>query len=247
MLLEVSNLSVSISSSQILNDLSLNIKKGEVHAIMGPNGAGKSTLANIIMGQDGFNITKGKISLSSKDLFKFSLSQRACLGVFTSFQHPVEIPGVSWHSFLKASINAVRKEQKKKDITSIAFIKELKKNTSLLQIDYSLLKRDVNYGFSGGEKKKFEILQMLLLKPKLVILDEIDSGLDVDALKIITKAINLFKNKENSIIIITHYNRLLDYVTPDFVHILSYGRIIKSGDKNLAKRVEEKGYDGLIE
>jgi Fe-S cluster assembly ATP-binding protein len=243
MLLEVSNLSVSANGKKILVNLNLNINKGEVHTIMGPNGTGKSTLANVITGKDGYDITDGRIMLSSKDVSHIPSDERARLGIFMSFQHPIEIPGVSWNSFLKASINSVRKEHGKVDITPTDFMKKLKENAELLEIDYKLLKRDVNHGFSGGEKKKFEILQMLLLEPKLVILDEIDSGLDVDALRIIAKNINNFRSKENSIIIITHYNRLLDYVIPDFVHIFSGGTIVKSGDKNLAKEVEEQGYD----
>ncbi|MBY0580767.1 MAG: Fe-S cluster assembly ATPase SufC [Rickettsiales bacterium] len=243
MLLEVSNLSVSANGKKILANLNLNINKGEVHTIMGPNGTGKSTLANVITGKDGYDITDGRIILSSKDVSHIPSDERARLGIFMSFQHPIEIPGVSWNSFLKASINSVRKEHGKVDITPTDFMKKLKENAELLEIDYKLLKRDVNHGFSGGEKKKFEILQMLLLEPKLVILDEIDSGLDVDALRIIAKNINNFRSKENSIIIITHYNRLLDYVIPDFVHIFSGGTIVKSGDKNLAKEVEEQGYD----
>ncbi len=243
MLLEVSNLSVSANGKKILANLNLNINKGEIHTIMGPNGTGKSTLANVITGKDGYDITDGRIILSSKDVSHIPSDERARLGIFMSFQHPIEIPGVSWNSFLKASINSVRKEHGKVDITPTDFMKKLKENAELLEIDYKLLKRDVNHGFSGGEKKKFEILQMLLLEPKLVILDEIDSGLDVDALRIIAKNINNFRSKENSIIIITHYNRLLDYVIPDFVHIFSGGSIVKSGDKNLAKEVEEQGYD----
>ncbi len=243
MLLEVSNLSVSANGKKILANLNLNINKGEVHTIMGPNGTGKSTLANVITGKDGYDITDGRIMLSSKDVSHIPSDERARLGIFMSFQHPIEIPGVSWNSFLKASINSVRKEHGKVDITPTDFMKKLKENAELLEIDFKLLKRDVNHGFSGGEKKKFEILQMLLLEPKLVILDEIDSGLDVDALKIIAKNINNFRSNENSIIIITHYNRLLDYVIPDFVHIFSGGAIVKSGDKNLAKEVEEQGYD----
>ncbi|WP_236869808.1 Fe-S cluster assembly ATPase SufC [Candidatus Bandiella numerosa] len=245
MLLKVSNLSVSANGKKILANLNLNINKGEVHTIMGPNGTGKSTLANVITGKDGYDITDGRIILSSKDVSHITSDERARLGIFMSFQHPIEIPGVSWNSFLKASINSVRKEHGKVDITPADFMKELKEKAALLEIDYKLLKRDVNHGFSGGEKKKFEILQMLLLEPKLVILDEIDSGLDVDALRIIAKNINNFRSKENSIIIITHYNRLLDYVIPDFVHIFSSGSIVKSGDKNLAKEVEKQGYDGF--
>ena len=243
MLLEISNLSASADNKKILNNLNLSIKKGEVHAIMGPNGTGKSTLANVISGKDGYDITNGSIKLSSKDLSQIPSDERARMGIFMSFQHPIEIPGVSWNSFLKASINSIRKDQGKEDISPIDFMKELKEKAELLEIDYKLLKRDVNHGFSGGEKKKFEILQMLLLKPKFAILDELDSGLDVDALKIIAKNINAYKNPESSFLIITHYNRILDYIIPDFVHILSKNGIIKSGDKKLAKEVENQGYD----
>ncbi|RST66955.1 Fe-S cluster assembly ATPase SufC [Candidatus Aquarickettsia rohweri] len=245
MLLEISNLSASADNKKILNNLNLSIKKGEVHAIMGPNGTGKSTLANVISVKDGYDITNGSIKLSSKDLSQITSDERARMGIFMSFQHPIEIPGVSWNSFLKASINSIRKDQGKDDINTVDFLKELKEKANLLDIDFKLLKRDVNYGFSGGEKKKFEILQMLMLKPKLIILDEIDSGLDVDALKVISKNINEYKNKDTSIIVITHYNRLLDYVVPDFVHIFSSGTIIKSGDKKLAKEIEMKGYDSF--
>ena len=242
-MLELSNLTVKAENKEIIKNLNLNIKAGEVHAIMGPNGTGKSTLANVICGKEGYEIKDGSIRFLSQDINNKDSDEISRMGIFMSFQHPIEIPGVSWNSFLKASINSIRKDQGKEDISPIDFMKELKEKAELLEIDYKLLKRDVNHGFSGGEKKKFEILQMLLLKPKFTILDEIDSGLDVDALKIIAKNINAYKNPESSFLIITHYNRILDYIIPDFVHILSKNGIIKSGDKKLAKEVENQGYD----
>ena len=242
-MLELSNLTVKAENKEIIKNLNLNIKAGEVHAIMGPNGTGKSTLANVICGKEGYEIKDGSIRFLSQDINNKDSDEISRMGIFMSFQHPIEIPGVSWNSFLKASINSIRKDQGKEDISPIDFMKELKEKAELLEIDYKLLKRDVNHGFSGGEKKKFEILQMLLLKPKFAILDEIDSGLDVDALKIIAKNINAYKNPESSFLIITHYNRILDYIIPDFVHILSKNGIIKSGDKKLAKEVENQGYD----
>ena len=242
-MLELSNLTVKAENKEIIKNLNLNIKAGEVHAIMGPNGTGKSTLANVICGKEGYEIKDGSIRFLSQDINNKDSDEISRMGAFMSFQHPIEIPGVSWNSFLKASINSIRKDQGKEDISPIDFMKELKEKAELLEIDYKLLKRDVNHGFSGGEKKKFEILQMLLLKPKFAILDEIDSGLDVDALKIIAKNINAYKNPERSFLIITHYNRILDYIIPDFVHILSKNGIIKSGDKKLAKEVENQGYD----
>jgi Fe-S cluster assembly ATP-binding protein len=242
-MLELSNLTVKAENKEIIKNLNLNIKAGEVHAIMGPNGTGKSTLANVICGKEGYEIKDGSIRFLSQDINNKDSDEISIMGIFMSFQHPIEIPGVSWNSFLKASINSIRKDQGKEDISPIDFMKELKEKAELLEIDYKLLKRDVNHGFSGGEKKKFEILQMLFLKPKFAILDEIDSGLDVDALRIIAKNINAYKNPESSFLIITHYNRILDYIIPDFVHILSKNGIIKSGDKKLAKEVENQGYD----
>ncbi len=243
MLLEISNLSVSTNDKKIINHLNLQIKKGEVHAIMGPNGAGKSTLANIITGKGGYDIIDGQIKFCNQDINKLPCDKRARLGIFMSYQHPVEIPGVSWNSFFKSSVNSIREEQGLNTMSSLELLQKLKQKATLLEIDLKLLKRDVNYSFSGGEKKKFEMLQMLLLNPKFVILDEIDSGLDIDALRVIAQNINNFRNKENAVIIITHYNRILDYIIPDFVHIFLDGRIVKSGDKDLAIEVEAKGYD----
>ena len=245
MLLNISNLNVNIKHNKIINCLDLSVKEGEVHAIMGPNGTGKSTLVNTICGRNEHKIIDGKILFFNQSIKTLSCDQRARLGIFMSFQHPVEIPGVNCNNFLRSSINAIRKEQKLKDITPIKLNRLIKEKANLLDIDCKLLKRDVNHGFSGGEKKKFEILQMLLLNPKIAILDEIDSGLDIDSLRIISKNINIFRNKKKSIIIITHYNRIFNYVTPDIVHIFNNGKIIRSGDVGLAKEVESKGYNNF--
>ncbi len=246
MLLEISKLKVNVSNKEIIKSLNLKVKLGEVHAIMGPNGTGKSTLANVIAGKSGYQVLDGKVGYNGKNIKDMDIDERARLGIFMSFQYPVEIPGVDWSSFLKASVNAVRKQNNEEEIDTIAFLKDLKEKASFLGIDESFLKRSVNHGFSGGEKKKFEVLQMLMLKPKLVILDEVDSGLDVDVLKIMSKNIRKYHNKNNAIIIITHYQRLLDYITPDYVHIFYDGKIVKSSDKQIAKQVELEGYDGLL-
>ena len=246
MLLEISKLKVNVSNKEIIKSLNLKVKLGEVHAIMGPNGTGKSTLANVIAGKSGYQVLDGKVVYNGKNIKNMDIDERARLGIFMSFQYPVEIPGVDWSSFLKVSLNAIRKQNSEEEIDTIAFLKDLKEKASFLGIDESFLKRSVNHGFSGGEKKKFEVLQMLMLKPKLVILDEVDSGLDVDVLRIVSKNIKKYHNKNNAIIIITHYQRLLDYITPDYVHIFCDGKIVKSGDKQLAKQVELEGYDGLL-
>ena len=242
-MLEISNLKIQVQEKEVIENLDLKIKSGEVHAIMGPNGTGKSTIASAICGKKDYKITKGSLKFFSEEIKDKDSSERSKMGIFMSFQHPVEIPGVSWNTFLKTAINTRRSALNKKDINPIDFLKELKDNASSLGIDPLLLKRGINHGFSGGEKKKFEILQMLLLKPKLVILDEIDSGLDVDSLRIIAENINKYKEGDKSFLIITHYNRILNYITPDFVHILSKQGIVKSGDKYLAEEIENKGYD----
>lgn len=246
MLLEISNLKVNAKDKEIIKSLDLKIKYGEIHAIMGPNGAGKSTLANVITGSSGYQILNGEIKYSGHDIRNMSVDERARLGIFMSFQYPVEIPGVDWSSFLKASVNAIRRYNGEEEIDAVTFLKILKAKASLLGIDESLFRRSVNHSFSGGEKKKFEILQMLMLKPKLTILDEVDSGLDVDTLKIMSENIKRYHDKDNAIIIITHYQRLLDCISPNYVHIFHDGKIIKSGNKQLARQVELEGYDKLI-
>ena len=243
LLLEISNLRVNAGNQDIIKSLDLNVKLGEIHVIMGPNGVGKSTLAKVIIGKDGYQILDGEIKYNGKDITNMGVDERGRLGIFMSFQYPIEIPGVDWSSFLQASVNAIRKQKGEKKINSITFLKNLKKQASLLNIDEGFLKRSINHKFSGGEKKKFEILQMLMLKPKLAILDEIDSGLDIDALKVVSGNIRKYHNKNNTIIIITHYQRLLDYLIPDYVHIFHDGQIIKSGDRKLAKQVELEGYE----
>ena len=245
-MLEIKNLHANVEDKKILQGINLTINPGEIHAIMGPNGSGKSTLANVLSGRDGYEITKGNINYLKKNLINLEPEQRACEGLFLAFQYPVEIPGVSGINFLRTTLNAVRKYKKLKELDGVNFLKLLREKAKFLKMDENLIKRSVNTGFSGGEKKRSEILQMSLLEPKLAILDETDSGLDIDALKIAANGVNNLKNKERSFLIITHYQRLLNYIVPDKVHILSKGKIVKSGDKNLAIELEKKGYEGVI-
>ena len=245
-MLKIEDLHVNVGDKKILQGINLEVKPGEVHAMMGPNGSGKSTLANVLSGRDGYEIVKGKISYLKENLLELEPEVRACKGLFLAFQYPVEIPGVSGINFLRTTLNSIKKYRKQKELDGVNFLKLLRKKAKILKIDEKLIKRSVNTGFSGGEKKRSEILQMSLLEPKLAILDETDSGLDIDALKIVANGVNKLKNKNRSFLIITHYQRLLNHIIPDKVHILSKGRIIKSGDKNLAIELEKKGYEGLV-
>ncbi|MBD1148060.1 Fe-S cluster assembly ATPase SufC [Pelagibacterales bacterium SAG-MED31] len=240
--LNINNLNVEIDGNKILNDFNLSINKGEVHAIMGPNGSGKSTLANVLAGNEDYEVTSGKIIFKDTNLLELNIEERAQLGIFLAFQYPVEIPGVNITPFLQASLNSKLKNQNKQEIDSLSFAKLLRNKAEELGIDTEMLKRSINTGFSGGEKKRYEILQMSVLNPEFTIFDETDSGLDVDALKMVTEGINRFKTKNNSFLIITHYQKLLDYIRPDFVHVMREGKIIKSGNISLASEIEESGY-----
>ena len=243
-MLEIKNLKASINNRSILKGLNLKINPGEVHAIMGPNGSGKSTLANILSGKTGYEITC-ELKYQGKDLKDIPVEERAQKGIFLAFQYPLEIPGVNTNIFLKTSLNAIRKARGEKELDAIEFLKLVKEKAKELKFDEEKLSRQLNVGFSGGEKKKNEILQMSMLAPKLSILDETDSGLDIDALKIVADGVNTLRNKENSFLIITHYQRLLDYIKPDFVHVLMNGKIIKSGGPELALELEKKGYESF--
>jgi len=245
-LLSINNLKVSIAEKIIINGLNLTINHGEVHAIMGPNGSGKSTLAKTLAGHPECEIQSGSISYLGKDLFDLSVEERANEGIFMGFQYPIEIPGLSNTAFLKAALNAKKKSQGNEEITAVDFLKELKHNAEVIGMDQAFLNRGVNEGFSGGEKKRNEILQMMMLKPRLSILDETDSGLDIDAMKTVANGLNSMRRKDSSFLLITHYDRLLGYIKPDFVHVLSKGQIIQSGDSTLANQLEEKGYEWLI-
>tara|TARA_Y100000590_G_scaffold6960_1_gene8936 strand:+ start:633 stop:1367 length:735 start_codon:yes stop_codon:yes gene_type:complete len=243
-MLEIKDLKASINNKPILKGLNLNIKPGELHAIMGPNGSGKSTLANVLSGKSGYEIS-GKLTFNGQDLKTFSVEERAQKGMFLAFQYPLEIPGVNTNIFLKTSLNSVRKANGDKEIDTLDFLKLVKEKSTELGIDEKILSRQLNVGFSGGEKKKNEILQMKILDPNLSILDETDSGLDIDALKIIAKGVNSSRNEKKSFLVITHYQRLLDYIKPDFVHVLSDGKIIKTGCSDLAEELEKTGYKKL--
>ena len=244
-MLEIKNLHATVNGKEILKGVDLTVKKGEVHAIMGPNGSGKSTLASVITGNPAFEVTKGKVIYEGVDLLELSPEERAGAGVFLSFQYPVEIPGVSMVNFMRAAINEQRKYRGLEPVSATEFLRLMREKKELVEMDSQLTNRSVNEGFSGGEKKRNEIFQMAMLEPKLAILDETDSGLDIDALRIVANGVNKLKTPENASIVITHYQRLLDYIIPDFVHVLHNGKIIKSGDKSLAMELEEKGYDWL--
>ena len=245
MLLSIKDLSVSIENKKILNNFSMKIKDGEIHAIMGPNGSGKSTLANVLAGKEDYNILNGTINFKNVNLLDFNIEERSQLGMFLAFQYPIEIPGVNITPFLKASLNSKLKHEGRPEVDPLSFAKDLKQISSELGIPSEMLSRSVNEGFSGGEKKRYEILQMSILKPSLSILDETDSGLDIDALKIVADGVNTLRDKNNSFLIITHYQRLLDYIKPDFVHVLMNGKIVKSGGPDLALELEKKGYENF--
>ena len=242
-MLEINNLHASVEDKQILKGIDLKVSPGEVHAIMGPNGSGKSTLSTVIAGHEDFQIDKGEILFEDEDLVDFNTEERAHKGIFLSFQYPVEIPGVSVTNFIKTSINQMRKANGLDEMPASEMLKKIREKSDLLKIDSKFLSRSLNEGFSGGEKKRNEIFQMAMLEPKLAILDETDSGLDIDALKIVANGVNMLRNDDTAVVLITHYQRLLDYIVPDFVHVLSDGKIVKSGNKNLAIELEAKGYD----
>ena len=246
-MLSINNLHVKVDNKKILNGLNLEVNAGEVHAIMGPNGSGKSTLANVLAGKDGYEVVDGSVEYKGKDLLALSPEERACEGVFLAFQYPVEIPGVNNVYLLKAGINAIRKHRGEPELDAVEFLSLVKEKMKVVEMKEDLLNRAVNEGFSGGEKKRNEIFQMAVLEPALAVLDETDSGLDIDALKIVANGVNNLMNEERAIIVVTHYQRLLNYIVPHHVHVLSGGRILKSGDKGLALELEERGYDWVIQ
>jgi Fe-S cluster assembly ATP-binding protein len=242
-MLEIRNLHASIDGHEILSGIDLTVRRGEVHAIMGPNGSGKSTLAHVLAGRPGYVVSQGQVSFNGGNLLDMTPDVRACEGVFLAFQYPVEIPGVNNTYFLKAALNAIRKYRGEEELDAMDFLQLVRERMKLVEMDEDLLKRSVNEGFSGGEKKRNEIFQMAVLNPRLAILDETDSGLDIDALRIVARGVNTLRSADNAILVVTHYQRLLNYIIPDHVHVLVDGRIVKSGDKELALELEEKGYD----
>lgn len=242
-MLTIHNLHAGIEEKKILNGIDLEIKAGEVHAIMGPNGSGKSTLASVLAGRENYEVMEGTVNFLGKDLLEMSPEERAGEGLFLAFQYPVEIPGLSTTNFIKTAVNEIRKYRGQDPLDAVAFLKLMKEKMALMNIDQSLLSRSLNEGFSGGEKKRNEIFQMAMLQPKLAILDETDSGLDIDAIRIVANGVNKLRSKDNAVLVVTHYQRLLNYIVPDFVHVLYNGRIVKSGKKDLALELEEKGYD----
>src|SRR6476619_3957473 len=242
-MLRIQNLHARIEENKILNGINLEIKAGEVHAIMGPNGSGKSTLASVLAGREGYEITQGSVQFLGKDFLDLAPEERAGEGLFLAFQYPVEIPGLTTTNFIKTAVNEVRKYRGQQPYDAVQFLRLMREKMALMEINQSLLSRSLNEGFSGGEKKRNEIFQMAMLEPKLAILDETDSGLDIDAIRIVANGVNKLRNKDNAVLVVTHYQRLLDYIVPDFVHVLYDGRIVKSGTKELALELEEKGYD----
>ncbi len=242
-MLTIQNLHAGIEGKKILNGINLDIKPGEVHAIMGPNGSGKSTLASVLAGRSDYEVLEGTVDFLGKDLLELSPEQRAAEGLFLAFQYPVEIPGLNTVNFIKTAVNEVRKYRGESPLDAVTFLKKMKEKMALVNIEQSLLSRSLNEGFSGGEKKRNEIFQMAMLEPRLAILDETDSGLDIDAIRIVANGVNKLRNKENAVLVVTHYQRLLDYIIPDFVHVLYNGKIVKSGTKELALELEERGYD----
>ena len=246
-MLSIKNLKSQVDGKNILNGLDLEVKAGEVHAIMGPNGSGKSTLANVLAGRDGYDVTGGEVLFEGNDLLELSPEERACAGIFLAFQYPVEIPGVNNIYLLKAGLNAIRKSRGESELDAVDFLALVKEKIKLVKMKEDFMSRGVNEGFSGGEKKRNEIFQMAVLEPKLAILDETDSGLDIDALKIVADGVNSLRNEDRSIVLVTHYQRLLDYIVPDHVHVLADGRIIKSGGGELALQLEEEGYEQVLQ
>ena len=245
-MLTIKNLHCQIDDKAILQGVNLNVNAGEIHAIMGPNGSGKSTLSSVLAGHEGFEVTRGTVKYNNQDLLEMDITERALAGIFLAFQYPIALPGVTCSNFLRQALNAQRKHKGEEELDALVFAKMLREAAPKLGISTDMLKRGVNDGFSGGEKKRLETLQMLMLQPQLVIMDETDSGLDVDAMKLIADNVNQLRSKQRSFIIITHYQRLLDYITPDYVHILSDGKIIKSGDAALAQEIENEGYHNIV-